>query len=492
MTQLQLHRSRLALVLSLLITACPNSDDNSGDTEPATSSGSGHGTQSTSSTTGSATGTTTGDPPTGDGTATGTPETETETTGMGGPGLFPLSVSADGTHLVDVDGDPFFINGEAGWSMIVQLTPAQAEAYLDDRVSRSMNTIMVELIEHEFSDDPPNDTAGRSPFADTFDWSTVNDAYFDAAHDMVAAAQERGVLIMLYPSYLGFGGGSQGWFQEMETQTPEVCAGYGAYVADKFADLDNIVWIAGGDYNPPDGSPGELCMIAIIDAIAEGYPGALRSYHGARNTTAFTQQAYPSRIELNGVYTGELSSQGMRDAYDADQGLPLFLIEARYENEFGDAAALRAQSWWSILGGGSGHLIGNNPLWFFGAGWEDELDSQLSRDMVHIAALFNSLAWTGLRPSTTLVSGGGAVGTDGFVAQSMNEAGTLAVAYVPAPAARQLTLDVAALAGPPTLTLFDPSDGSRTALPLEGNNAFTVPDANATGLGDWVVQIDVR
>jgi len=40
--------------------------------------------------------------------------------------VFPLKVAADQRHLVDQNNAPFLINGDAPWSLIVQLTKEQA------------------------------------------------------------------------------------------------------------------------------------------------------------------------------------------------------------------------------------------------------------------------------------------------------------------------------------------------------------------------------
>ncbi|MCI0401178.1 MAG: DUF4038 domain-containing protein [Gammaproteobacteria bacterium] len=55
--------------------------------------------------------------------------------------------SDDGRYLVDQTGKPFFINGDAPWSLITGLTKSEAELYLNDRHQRGFNAIIVNLIE---------------------------------------------------------------------------------------------------------------------------------------------------------------------------------------------------------------------------------------------------------------------------------------------------------------------------------------------------------
>src|SRR5262245_51941307 len=77
---------------------------------------------------------------------------------------YPLSISADRRRLLDADGNPFLIQGDAAWSLIANLEYDEALRYLDDRQARGFNTLIVNLIEHLYSQDPPRDRSGREPF----------------------------------------------------------------------------------------------------------------------------------------------------------------------------------------------------------------------------------------------------------------------------------------------------------------------------------------
>ena len=60
-------------------------------------------------------------------------------------------LSADGTYIVDQNNQPFFIVGDAAWSLIAQLNNADTVTYLSDRSSRGFNTIITNLLEHKFA-----------------------------------------------------------------------------------------------------------------------------------------------------------------------------------------------------------------------------------------------------------------------------------------------------------------------------------------------------
>ncbi len=184
---------------------------------------------------------------------------------------FPLTVSADRRRFLDADGMPFLIQGDAAWSIVANLTYEQAVHYLDDRRAKGFNTVIINLIEHLFSRDPPRDLAGREPFTTPGDMSTPNDAYFDAAERVLDACAERGFMVLLAPCYIGYerdfgDGGSlrlEGWNDEIVATGPEGCRVYGEYLGRRFGHFANIVWMIGGDWHPLDARSG-------LDAIAEG------------------------------------------------------------------------------------------------------------------------------------------------------------------------------------------------------------------------------
>jgi len=173
---------------------------------------------------------------------------------------YPLSISADRRRLLDADGRPFLIQGDAAWSLIANLDSAEVVRYLDDRRSKGFNTLIVNLIEHLYSQDPPRDRAGREPFARRGDMTAPNDAYFDWAEQVLDACAERGFAVILAPAYIGYrrdrGAGVSlhldGWYDEIVATGPEGCRSYGAYLGRRFGRFANIIWCIGGDWHPEE------------------------------------------------------------------------------------------------------------------------------------------------------------------------------------------------------------------------------------------------
>ena len=99
---------------------------------------------------------------------------------------FPVVVSDDRNAILDSDGRPLLFTGDAAWSMIVQLDDDEAADYLQIRRDMGFDTLLVNLIEHQFSDDPPNNPDGVPPFGSPGDFTDPIPAYFDHAHDLIA------------------------------------------------------------------------------------------------------------------------------------------------------------------------------------------------------------------------------------------------------------------------------------------------------------------
>ena len=130
--------------------------------------------------------------------------------------ILPLKTAESGRFLVDQKGEPFLVVGDTAWSLIAQIGEEDIERYLEDRAKKGFNSVIVNLIEHRFCTAPPKTRAGLAPFKSTSDFSTPNPDYFAFAHKVVKKAHDRGIVVWLFPSYLGYGGGDEGFFREMK------------------------------------------------------------------------------------------------------------------------------------------------------------------------------------------------------------------------------------------------------------------------------------
>lgn len=423
--------------------------------------------------------------------------------------VFPLRVVAGKRYLVDANGTPYLLHGDTGWSLIADLSLADAEVYLEDRRQRGFNAVLVNLLEHKFATNAPRNFNGDPPFTTPGDYATPNEAYFAHVDAVIAKAAAKGILLLLTPSYLGFDGGDEGWYQEMVANGTAKLRAYGRYLGQRYAGNSNILWVNGGDYNPPDKS----LTRAIALGIAETAPNALQTAHGAPETAALEYWSGESWLKLDNLYTRDPVYQAALTEYGRPEQMPFVLIEGRYENDAlpeGTAQRMRVQAYQALLSGASGQVFGNNPIWHFDgpglsptgtpATWEGWLGSPGAVSMTAVHGLFAPRAWWTLVPdlnNSFLTAGLGTPDLDRAVAAKAGN-GSFAVVYVPT--ARTVTIDLAKLAGPRvTARWYDPANGAFASIAespfsLASNpqlQAFTPPGANSSGSdSDWALLLE--
>jgi Protein of unknown function (DUF4038)/Putative collagen-binding domain of a collagenase len=412
--------------------------------------------------------------------------------------VFPLAVEPGKRYLIDAAGEPFLIHGDTAWSLIAQLTREEAELYLDDRRARGFNAILVNLIEHAFATEAPANIYGEPPFLEPGDYSTPNEAYFRHADWVLRQAAERGILVLLTPSYLGYRGGSSGWYERMVANGPDRLREYGEYLGRRYCDFTNILWMQAGDYNPPE----KDLVRAIVRGIQTHDPRALHSAHMAGGTGAMEYWGDEPWLAVNNVYTyGPVYAPALAE-YARSERKPFFLIESAYENEHeATERRLRTQAYHAVLSGAAGQVFGNNPIWHFDSGglyaapvtWQEALNSRGAQSMTHLRSLLRAVPWWHLEPdvdNSLLTDGLGSEEDRAVAARSVDR--SFAVLYLPSD--RDIAVDLEQLAGPQVVAhWYDPANGRLSEVsgsPFEatGSRRFRPePDTNSSGFDDWVL-----
>lgn len=415
--------------------------------------------------------------------------TVTVTVTMAGGSPFPLQVVAGQRYLLTAQGQPFLMHGDSPWSLIVQLDRAAAEQYLEDRRLKGFNTLLVNLIEHRYADNPPNNAYGEPPFLAPGDFSSPNPAYFDHAAWVIDRARDKGMLILLAPAYLGFQGGDQGWYVAMGAAGTAALRDYGRYVATRLQAYDNILWVQGGDYNPPDRNR----MRAVLEGIREIDSLGLHTFHGSRGTEALEWLgAAETWLDVNNIYTAVDTVVAEAEGAWQRSTMPYFLIEAGYEGESVDEIGVRQQAWQAMLSGAMGQLMGQKEVWPFVAGWQAALASPGASTLIHLRDLLASVAWWTLEPDfgNVLLTAGVDSGARRAVAARSGD-GAFAILYVRE--VRDLTVDLGQLAGPGvTARWYDPTSGLYTPAPgspfaANGSRVLRPPGNNARNRPDWAL-----
>jgi 4-amino-4-deoxy-L-arabinose transferase-like glycosyltransferase len=435
--------------------------------------------------------------------------------------LFPLRVDRSGRYLLDAQGRPFRITGDAGWDLPVQLAPADVERYLERRARQGFNTVLLLLLEHKrwvASSHAPLTWDGLSPLQRPGDFSAPNDAYFQRLAWVIDRARAHGLLVLGTPMYLGLNGGDEGWWQELNLpgNTREVCHQYGVYLArgnggafTGLRDRPNLIWVEGGDFLPPFGSEGEARAHAVMEGLRDGGALQLQTAHWSEEHLASDEPEFAPDLQLQAVYTyglhhdGQVLVQARRGyatlAGPGGEARPAFLIETEYETSAGlprtgplrwtklawrrIAAALgrkvpatmtarevRRRTYQAQLSLIGGVVFGNQEVWTFGPEWVEALESDGARDMRHLTKLLDSVPWWELVPSglgalrgTEAIAGPDDAAAGGDVAAAASPDRRWLIAYVPGRGTGPRRLQVrgpdAAHAGSLRIRWFDPTAG---------------------------------
>ncbi|GAA4165275.1 DUF4038 domain-containing protein [Shinella granuli] len=411
---------------------------------------------------------------------------------------FPLRIAPGGLHLEDQAGQPFLITGDSAWSMIADLSASEAQSYVADRKARGFNTLLVSLIEHEFARNAPANIDGVAPFLEPGNFTKPNDPYFAAAERMLDIALKADMLVLLAPAYLGANGGPQGWYGEVAAAGPEALQAYGRYVGKRFARYPNVIWVQGGDYDPPE----KRLVEALAAGIEAGNPGVLQTVHGDRDSATHLYWKDAGWLKLDTVYTyGDVAAAALA-RHRSGPRRPFFLIESRYENEHGvGASEIRKIAYGALLSGASGQVYGNNPVWHFGGpglydapvGWEQALASEGAQSIGHLARFFERLDWWRLRPADPTFAVRATGLPTATAISALADDGTFAVVYLYD--ALSVEIDAHGLAAADlAFEWYDPSTGALSRSgPLDRNagiHRLQAPSTqNASGSSDWLLLV---
>jgi hypothetical protein len=415
--------------------------------------------------------------------------------------LFPLSIIDGQRYLTDASGTPFLIHGDAAWSLIADLTREETDVYLADRAARGFNSVLVNLLEHRFARHAPANAYGNPPFLTADDFSKPDEEYFAHAEWAIARAREKGMLVLLAPAYLGAHGGEDGWWVAMQAAGADRLHAYGRYLGSRFGKFDNILWVHGGDFTPPN----KDLVSAIARGIRETAPRHLHTVHIAPETavTDFWRND-DEWLDVITAYTYNHVCSSVLEAVNAARVRPVFLIESFYENEHGTGAwRTRSQAYDALLCGASGEVFGNNPIWHFHhAGiypapgdWWQNLGSEGARSQTVLAELFRDLPWWQLEPVATPGLIIDAQGADLPAVAARTRDGTLALVYLPS--ARRISVNCGQMAHQPVdARWYDPASGASTDVagsPCAGGREVQVaPPPKSTGESDWLLVLRTR
>ena len=419
--------------------------------------------------------------------------------------VYPLKVGPGSRYLVDQNGAPFLIAGDAPQSLIVNLSEAEADGYFADRAGLGFNSLWINLLCATYTAGRADGTTfdGIAPFTTPGDLSTPNEAYFTRVDHMLRLAAGHGLNVLLDPAETG------SWLSVLVANGVTKARAYGQYLGGRYQSFDNIIWMSGNDFQSWRTASDDAAAQAVAQGIRDVDHRHIHTVELDYLTSSSSDDpSWVPLIQLDAAYTYYPTYAQVLKSYNRAAPLPVFLVEGVYEYESNAQASeatpwtLRRQEYWTDLSGATGQLYGSHYTWTFTTGWQGVLDGPGARQMPYLRALLEPRAWYALVPDQThaVVTAGygtftssGNVDDSDYVTAARTPDGSLVLAYLPTQ--RTITVDMTKLRGSTTARWYDPSRGAYAAIsgsPLAntGSHAFTPPGPNGDGDGDWVLVLE--
>jgi len=376
---------------------------------------------------------------------------------------FPLKLSATRKYLTDSKNKPFLIKEISAWGLIQALSEPDEAAFIDSVKAKGFNTLLVSIISYDtrFAGDPP-DWQGIPPFNIKWDFSSYNTVYFEHAARFLRMAEDKGMLVLLVPCYLGYKGDkNQGWWDELLSPANNTAKSrnYGQFLGQRYKDFNNIIWVAGGD------NKGDSALYGHMDYIIQGikefdkrhlWTGHFESAQGSNWPSE--NYFYRKYIDLDGLYDftesalGKDTPQYKTELEHFGKSRMIFQLDQSYEHDIPhgpdneDPQWIRRKNYDGLLSGCAGTSFcpgqKDNPEYVL-KNWRPLMNTEGMQQMLYCFKVFDSRAWEQLVPDVgdkIIIDGRGRYGSINYVCAAITPDHSTFMAYLPA--GGSLTLDL--------------------------------------------------
>jgi hypothetical protein len=440
--------------------------------------------------------------------------------GNAGAQLQPLRVSDNKRFLVTRDGQPFFWLGDTGWELFHRLNKTDAEAYFKKRSEQGFTVIQAVVLAELNGLHEPN-ANGDLPLIND-DPARPNAAYFAYVDTLIGLAATYKLYIALLPTW-GDKLFKNSWGKGPEIFNVSNAYAYGKWIANRYRDRSNIIWVVGGDRSPRAQSDDAAVWRAMAKGMREGVGGggaqALMTFHPQPDGTSSSSQWFQQDdwLDVNMLQTGHCRDTPVWELiasdYDKRPVKPVINGENIYEEmpvcfnpkELGYASAydVRKAAYLSVFAGALGHVYGCGPvIWFSQKGgdlfsafhsWREALDLPGAKEMGWLRALIESRPMLERVPDQGLLAGEG-----GCAAERIEATRGRHYAFIYSAYGRDIVVYMDKLSADKVkASWYDPRTGKTTVIGTfegKGKQTFTPPlPVNSpvpSQREDWVLILD--
>lgn len=350
-----------------------------------------------------------------------------------------LMVSENKRYLTTENGEPFFWLGDTGWLLFKKLNREQTEKYLDDRMQKGFNVIQAMLI-HDIKN--TSNAYGDSAIvsrdlskpcisegADPANEKKYD--YWDHVDFVIRLAAKKGIYMALAPVW---GSNVRGG-----NVTAVQAAAYASFLAERYKDFPNVIWLNGGDVA---GTDSINVWQTIGMTIKRTDPGHLMTFHPFGRSMSSDWFHNESWLDFNMFQSGhrrydqddtercfgEDNWRYVKSDYSKQPVKPTIDGEPSYEHipqglhdstqPRWTAADTRRYAYWSVFAGAFGHTYGHSSIMqFYNWGdtiksydpqifWEPALDEPGGKSMKYLKELILSKSYFSRIPDQSVIRGG--------------------------------------------------------------------------------------
>lgn len=432
-----------------------------------------------------------------------------------------LRVSDNNRYFQTQDGDPFFWLGDTGWLLFKKLDREDAEKYLLDRKQKGFNVIQAMVIHNVqntmnvYGDSALSGMNVSQPILT--DGSSFEDPeqydFWDHVDFIIDKAAENGIYMALVPV----------WGSNVKAGLVSLEEGktFASFLAERYKNHQNIIWLNGGDIN---GSDSLQIWNAMGHTLNEVDTNHLITFHPRGRTTSSWWFHEEPWLDFNMFQSGhrnydqddtehnygEDNWRFVEGDYNMDPIKPTLDGEPSYEqipqglhdpaNPYWDENDLRRYAYWSVFAGACGFTYGHNAVMQFfketetkGAfgvkhTWQEGLNHPGASQMIHLKDLILSKPYLERIPDQSLVAGENQERYERIIATRGNSFAML-YSYT----GRNFSVNMGIIEGTSVKALwFNPKDGSYSEISDYNNEGvvdFNPPGEPENG-NDWVLVLD--
>lgn len=336
-----------------------------------------------------------------------------------------FSVSANKRFLLK-DGKPFFWLGDTGWELFHRLNSKEAEKYLQHRSEQGFTVIQAVALAEMDGLHTPN-VNGDTPLIND-DPSKPNEKYFLLMDTVIDMAASYNINIALLPTW-GDKIFKDRWGTGPEIFNEQNAAVYAQWLAHRYKNKTNIIWILGGDRIPRNEADKNIWR-AMGNAIKKETDNrAIISFHPQPNTFG-SAEYFPNDtwIDFHMFQTGHCRDANVYDkiqsVYNMQPTKPVMDAEPIYEDhpvcfnakELGTSNSLdvRRSAYLDLFSGAFGHTYGCHDIWQMYSAkregvngphlyWQEAMDLPGANQMKYLRRLMEAFPFLERIPDQSLI-----------------------------------------------------------------------------------------